>query len=195
MDAENLKKEAAKILAPLDRWGKSCHQASLAVVQQLGGRVARGGCRGVGGQHSWAVTGSDCYDLDAVIVDGTLWSYDKAIDGIWVGTLRDGLHRPHGMGSIWDWGKPSPPKGSIIRLTPSHGLSGIARKFLKLVEPLDRDGWHTLAIAPVEGWPAGEILAAMDDTEALAALVPIDRLGMLTDRNPGGLYLPKQNQD
>jgi hypothetical protein len=28
----------------------------------------------------------------------------------------------------------------------------------------------------------------MDDTEALRALVPIDRLGMLTDRNPGGLY-------
>jgi hypothetical protein len=38
------------------------------------------------------------------------------------------------------------------------------------------------------GFPAGEFLAAMDDTPATSALVPIDRLGMLTDRNPGGLY-------
>jgi hypothetical protein len=30
----------------------------------------------------------------------------------------------------------------------------------------------------------------MDDTPDLEALVPIDLLGMLTDRNPGGLYLP-----
>ena len=43
-------------------------------------------------------------------------------------------------------------------------------------------------MAPVEDWPAGEIFAAMDDTEGLKALVPIDKLGMLTDRNPGGLY-------
>lgn len=28
----------------------------------------------------------------------------------------------------------------------------------------------------------------MNDTPALSAVVPIDRIGMLTDRNPGGLY-------
>jgi hypothetical protein len=41
----------------------------------------------------------------------------------------------------------------------------------------------------MEGWPSSEIIAAMDDTDELRALVPIDILGMVTDRNPGGLYL------
>lgn len=58
-----------------------------------------------------------------------------------------------------------------------------------MVGPLDRPGWMRLASCPVGGWPAAEVLAAMDDTPALQTLVPIDRLGMLTDRNPGGLYL------
>jgi hypothetical protein len=31
----------------------------------------------------------------------------------------------------------------------------------------------------------------MDDDERLSALVPIDILGMLTDRNPGNVYLPQ----
>lgn len=61
-----------------------------------------------------------------------------------------------------------------------------------MLGPLDRRAWHLLASqAPVLGWPAAEIIAAMDDTEELSAFVPIDRLGMLTDRNPGGLYLPE----
>ena len=64
-----------------------------------------------------------------------------------------------------------------------------ARAFLELVGPLDYHGWGVLAHAPVQGWPSGEILAAITDTKPLAVLVPIDRLGMLTDRNPGGLYM------
>jgi hypothetical protein len=44
--------------------------------------------------------------------------------------------------------------------------------------------------SPVHGWPAAEIVAAIADTPSLAAYVPIDLLGMLTDRNPGKLYLP-----
>jgi hypothetical protein len=46
----------------------------------------------------------------------------------------------------------------------------------------------TLANAPVEGWPAREILTAMAATPRLAACVPIDILGMVTDLNPKGLY-------
>lgn len=37
---------------------------------------------------------------------------------------------------------------------------------------------------------ADEIIGAMYDDERLSALVPIDIVGMITDRNPGGLYLP-----
>jgi hypothetical protein len=154
----------------------------------IGDRVARGFCDGVGGQHSWVVIGGDCYNPKA-IVDPTLWSYRDDVRGIYVGSTSTYRHRPHGAGSIWDYGKPVRGSGKIIQLTPSRPLSRFALSFLELVEPLDHAGWSHLAHAPVEGWPAGEILAAIDDTEELAALVPIDRLGMLTDRNPGNLYL------
>lgn len=185
--------DALAALTPLEKWSQQCHAASLMVINALGrGRVARGTCRGVGGQHSWVVLGDDCYAPDAKILDPTLWSYDKSVTGIWTGFARDGRHRPFGSGWIWDWGRPATAKirRNVIALTPTEPLSGEAERFLKLLGPLDRTGWDVLAHAPVEGWPAGEILAAMDDTEAVTALVPIDTLGMVTNRNPGGLYLP-----
>lgn len=178
------------VLGDLVAWEQQCHAASLHVVQSgvLGpeARVARGTCRGVGGQHSWIVLG-DPYDESARIVDPTLWSYDETVDGIWTGFGVE-RHRPHGHGSIWDYGRPVGDGGEPIALTPSTPLSGDAEFFLDMLGPLDRVGWIRLADAPVGGWPAGEIIAAMDDTPDLEALVPIDRLGMLTDRNPGGLY-------
>jgi hypothetical protein len=42
----------------------------------------------------------------------------------------------------------------------------------------------------VEGWPAAEIIDAIYNTPELTTWVPIDIVGMLTDRNPKGLYLP-----
>ena len=61
--------------------------------------------------------------------------------------------------------------------------------FLNLLGPLDKNGWITLAHAPVERWPAGEIIDAMCES-GLEGYVPIDIVGMTTDRNPSGLYLP-----
>ena len=73
---------------------------------------------------------------------------------------------------------------------------GIGRHSWAVVGPLDYGGWSILAnYCPVEGWPAGEIYAAMDDTPALKSLVPIDRLGMLTNRNPGRLYLREEEKE
>lgn len=182
-------------MAPLDHWAQQCHAASVHLMQSgiiPGARVARGICRGVGSQHSWVVVGHDVYARDAAIIDPTLWSYDRSVVGIWYGSARDGRHTPHGgAGTIWAWGHPAPAKGPVVALTPKKPLSGEALRFLDMLGPLDREGWTLMAQAPVTGWPAAEIIAAMDDTKALAALVPIDRLGMLTDRNPGGLYLPK----
>lgn len=180
-------------LQGLRPWFHKCHQASLCLIRSgvLEGRarVARGFAEGVSSQHSWIVLGDDCYDRDATIIDSTLWSYRKDVSGIWVGTMRDEIHHPHGEGSIWDWGKPRNGGGKVIKLTPKQPLSKDAKRFIKLLGPLDRSGWHTLAaVAPVEGWPAGEIYAAMEDTKALSTLVPIDRIGMLTERNPGNLY-------
>lgn len=169
------------------RWRHQCHVAAMAIVNAgLADRVARGSCRGVGGQHSWAVIG-DPYAPDLVI-DATLWSYREDVKSIYVGSPDRFGHRPHGAGSIWAWGHPKPATGPRIKLTPKTPLSVAAREFLAMIEPLDRAGWSVLAHAPVGGWPSGEVFAAMDDTPALAQIVPIDILGMTTNRNPGGLY-------
>lgn len=177
-----------------------CHAVSLAIVQSgriPGSRVARGTCRNVPGQHSWVVVGPDCYDPDARIVDPTLWAH-AALGGqrVWHGTARQGWHVPHGAaGTIWTYGKPTWTGGTIIHLTPTATLSRTARQFLNILGPLDCAGWGMLANAPIGGnWPAAEIIAAMDDTPELAPLVPIDILGMLTDRNPGNLYLPTRQK-
>lgn len=182
-------------LGPLSSWAHQCHAASIAMVKcdalwPAGTirRVARGSCLGVGGQHSWIVLSHDCYDLDARVIDPTLWSYDDKIVGIHHDTQRR-RYKPHGYGSIFEYGKPGSYGEKPIKIK-KEGLSDAAIAFLAMVEPLDRRGWMELANAPVLGWPAREVIEAMDDTPKLAAFVPIDRLGMLTNANPGGLYLP-----
>lgn len=187
---------AEEVLAPLDRWAHQCHAASLKLVKH--GyldvcRVARGSCVGVGGQHSWVVLGDDCYDERAIIIDPTLWSYDERAQGIWIGSQLDGLHTPHGKGSIWKWGRPNDPTGPVMELTPRKPFSESAKNFLDLLGPLDKEGWAMLAHAPVQFWPAGEILDAIWHTEGLGAYVPIDIIGMATDINPNGLYLPEDS--
>lgn len=189
MNSDTLRKQALKILRPLKNWGHNCHGASKRLVDNgIGTRVARGWCRGVQSQHSWAVIG-DCYQPE-LIIDPTLWSYRDDVKGIFIGTPEAYGHRPHGSGSIWEWGKPRAGNGPVIELTPEKKLSQAALLFLEMVGPLDREGWANLTKAPVGGWPAAEIIAAIDDTKELSALVPIDLIGMLTDRNPSGLYLP-----
>jgi len=168
-----------------------CHAASLALVRSglLGdeARVARGVCPGVGGQHSWAVIG-DPYDEAATIVDITAWSYDERRPRVWITSISEGVHRPHGYGMIWQSGKPFHTGGETIELAHPANLSPSARQFLAMVEPLDHRGWGMLANSAVLGWPAREIIEAMLDTKGLGPLVPIDIVGMLTDRNPDGLY-------
>lgn len=177
-------------------WAKRCHEVSIEIVRSgifPLSRVARGFCRGVPAQHSWVVVGDDCYDEDAQLLDATLWSYDPSVKDIWQGTLRCGKHHPHGWLdgiAILDYGRPPNATDKAVELTPKQPLSFFTSSFVELLGPLDRDGWQLLANSfPVRGWPAGEILAAMHDTESLSGLVPIDKLGMLTDRNPGDLYL------
>lgn len=190
-----LQAAAKEVLNPLEQWAQQCHSASRKLMNsgRFGEcRVARGTCRGVGGQHSWLILGNDCYDENATIIDGTLWSYDKSVDGTWIGSMKDGRHRPHGSGRIWDWGRPEncAPKDAMY-LSHREPWSDEAQLFLNMLGPLDRRGWIMLAHAPVEGWPAGEIIDAMCES-GLEAYVPIDIVGMVTDRNPGGLYLPEK---
>jgi hypothetical protein len=79
-----------------------------------------------------------------------------------------------------------------VDLTPREPFSREAKNFLDLLGPLDEKGFRVLAHAPVEGWPAAEILDAIENTEGLKCYVPIDIIGMLTNRNPGGLYLREE---
>ncbi len=202
---ERLVEAALKVLDPLEDWAQRCHEASVELVCSPAFRallpiprdgsprcrVARGACMGVGSQHSWVVLGPDVYEKGTPIIDPTLWSYSDAIEGIHV-TCQDpiGPHFPHGFGSIFDWGKPERGSGETIELTPAFELSERAKEFLTLVGELDWEGWHSLlAKAPVVGWPASELMEAASTTQELQALVPIDRLGMNTRLNPGGLYL------
>lgn len=182
---------AEKIQMPFENWARRCHEISLAIVKSgiMPGkaRVARGFCKGVVSQHSWVVAGWDCYNDKAQIIDPTLWSYDPTVEGIYTARLGKSRHTPHGgAGTIWTAGKPPTAIEEPIELAVP--LSDRAREFLEMCGPMDRAGWSFLSDAPVRGWPAGEIYAAMDQTPDLAVLLPIDRLGMLTDLNPSGLY-------
>lgn len=186
------------VASVLDRIGytgaveANCHGVSLALVKSgiyPGARVARGWCYGVGSQHSWVVADGGPYDLDAHIIDLTLWSYDDTVPDIWQGTYRDGKHRPHGWGHFLSAGMPHHHGGREVRLIVNRPLSLEAREFLAMLGPLDRDGWDQVAHLPMQGWPAGEVIEAMLDTPGLAVLVPIDIQGMVTDRNPAGLYM------
>jgi hypothetical protein len=170
----------------------NCHAVSLAIVQSgiyPGTRVARGFAKGVGmAQHSWVVAG-DPYDKDAHIIDATLWSYDPTVKGVWQGTMRDGIHRPHGAGHFMTGTPPQHHGGTTLHLNTAN-LSPAAKRFItNLGAPFDGGGWSQVANLPVEGWPAREVIEAMLDTPALAVYVPIDIAGMLTDRDPGNLYL------
>jgi hypothetical protein len=181
---------------PVADWGGRCHEISIAIVRTMyapgEARVARGWCDGVPGQHSWVVLGMDCYDPDALIIDATLWSYLGETPQLWIGTMEWeaelSRHRPHGQGSIWAWGRPQPPTGPVVELTPRKPWSPQAELFLELLGPLDREGWIRLAHAPVERWPAGEIIDALCES-GFEGYVPIDIVGMVTDRNPMGIYL------
>lgn len=175
---------------PLDRIAQHCHAVSLAIVRSglyPGSRVARGTAKGVGGQHSWVVVG-DAYDPDAPLIDATLWSYDPTVTGVWEGTYRDEVHRPHGWGHFLRGVAPQHHGGATVHLARDPGPA--ARQFLSSIgAPFDVKGWIQVASLPVQGWPAREVIEAMLDTPTLSPLVPIDIAGMLTDRNPGGLYL------
>lgn len=178
-------------------WWKNCHGASLTIVRARlinGARVARGHATMVGlGQHSWIVVG-DPYRPERII-DPTRWSYEEGFMDAEIPSEQFKLYRPHGAGHFMTAGMPFNHGDREVRLIVNRPMSHEARNFLAMLGPLDIHGWMQVAHLPVEGWPAGEIFGYMDDTPKLATLVPIDRLGMLTDRNPGGLYLPDKSGD
>lgn len=190
-------------------WFHQCHAASIQIVKSgifPGARVARGAAMGVGGQHSWVVLNSpvgpgyaDCYDRDAQILDPTLWSYDEDVQGLWRGRNLD-RHQPHGFGP-WTSGKTITMEDHGDRSMVWEGAEKLgyqARGFLLdlgFITYSDRRaastavGWMKLATLPIQGWPSEEIINAMADDKRLSVFVPVDILGMLTLRNPSGLYL------
>ncbi len=174
----------------LDKWAKRCHECSLAIVRSGllpdNARVARGWCGSVDSQHSWVVLGNP-YGENTPIIDGTLWSYTNQAPRLFFNPKGNLQYTPHGAGSIWDYGRPDDRNGEVITLA---GLSKTAKDFLDIAGPLGLDymGWSVLAHAPVGGWPAKEIISAMYDDDRLSALVPIDVVGMITDKNPDELY-------
>lgn len=187
-----------------ETWRGQCHVASLQLVKSgllARSRVARGWVKGIGSQHSWVVVG-DPYRPER-IVDLTRWSYlpehAQEESSAEVPFNERHAYAPHGgTGTIWSYGQPI---GAVqmreepIELTPREPLSREALSFLGLMPELGRSGWSVLAHSPVAGWPASEIFEAMYRTEKLKNLIPIDIIGMITDINPSGLYLPGEEID
>jgi hypothetical protein len=189
-----VKEIEAAIKIPKKQWARQCHSVSLAIVQSglLGrSRVARGFAQGVASQHSWVVCGDDCYDASATIIDATLWSYVAYVPVVWHGTLNDGIHIPHGMYPI-DMSQFPAGVGNLIKLNRNAGFTLAGKAWMRRFanKGLCANQWHWLASrAGCIGWPAGDIYQAMYRTRAVSALIPVDRVGMLTRINPGGLYL------
>lgn len=166
-------------------WKGKCHQISLAVIRAGlvpdGARVARGWALGIRSQHSWVILSDDPYDPKTEIVDPTYHAWTDGRGRVWQGHMSDAHHFPHGYGDIWEYGRPVPGNGDPVSV-PTDGLSGDARLFLDILGPLDRTGWGRLANGPMLGWPSKEIVEAMCKVDELAILLPIDIVGMLTDR-------------
>jgi hypothetical protein len=199
-----------------ESWAHNCHLASIQIVKSglyPGSRVARGAARGVGGQHSWVVLArdedilADCYAEQAKILDPTLWSYDAAVTEIWTGrNLR--RHMPHGLGTMELDFLPTYDGTSRDEIEMpaaiAETLSYKARDFLLKVGAMGYSSrrialpprnWMAIANAPILGWPAAEINEAMYRTPGLSPFTRIDIVGMLTTINPGGLYLPGEEEE
>ena len=183
----------------------NCHAVSLALINHPEfptARIARGACSNpdaiIGGQHSWVVIGTDAYDPYATVIDPTIWSYSDTIDGLVITTMQDGEYHPHGWVegmNMMAWGRPDTPHGDILELADNYEPSARASLFIDMLGPLDWQGWSImLSQAPITGWPAGEITAAAENTPALSPIIPIDRLGMLTNTNPNNLYIAKERE-
>lgn len=180
---------ARQIGLPIEKWHHNCHGASVALVKARtwpGARVVRGWREGIGGQHSWVISGAagdDVYDPHTLAIDLTSWSYRGDKVEIDVGTQKELGCTPHGSGSIWGWGRPERGDGPDLDLNvdPESSLGG----FLKVCFPdgYDRKALMRLASAPVQDWPAKEFYAAMVAAD-LEVLLPIDVMSHLLDNVP-----------
>jgi hypothetical protein len=184
--------QVEEAIGPLERYAHLCHGASLALVRSgllpTGSRVARGGAKGVGAQHSWVVVTPKMgvYDQSNWVVDITLWSYVPEAPRLYIGKARQWPHTPKGSGHLRHApaGRTGPVLGTDVE------LSSGARLFLDMWAPegMDQRAWDILLGGPMQGWPSKEIVAAAYHTKALRHLVPIDIVGMVTDENPNNLY-------
>lgn len=191
-ELRDLKHTAERALEPMRQWGQRCHEASVALVSSgaiRGLQVARGTCMAIGGQHSW-VTMGDPYNIHTIILDPTLWSYTSVAPEVYVGNANKWRHRPKGSGDIFMWGRPPEvPERKAYRLKPpKRGWSPHALQFLMVLGPIDLDGWRMMANAPVQGWPATEIMTQMFADEKIKAFIPADIVGMVIGNECGGLY-------
>jgi hypothetical protein len=90
---------------------------------------------------------------------------------------------------FWDH-RPTRGEGPDIPLDAYDRLGRAAQMYMDLVLPLDYKGWCNFAThLGVLGWPAQQVVEAMYAQSNLRWALPIDLIGMVTDINPGGLYL------
>lgn len=83
---------------------------------------------------------------------------------------------------------PGAPWGAENPLDLETVKDEAAREFLRQ-NPLDASGWIQLFNSRVDSYPAKPIIEAAELDSNLSGFVPLDLAGMLTDSNPGKLYL------
>lgn len=177
---------------PRDKWANRCHEVAYALLvsslmDDVTARMARGWAQGISSQHSWIVTGNDVYDKTAKIIDPTYASNRGSRPMI---MIVDNLtsHSPHGYGEFSKFPESKGGKEFLPEfVSPSTRLW--ADMASMEVGPLDAFWWAKMFSGPMGGWPSRELVNWAYEEPALRALIPIDIVGMLTDRNPRGLYL------
>lgn len=182
--------ELIDAIGGLEQFAHQCHACSLQLIRTgllpKSARVARGWHVEIQSQHSWVAIGNP-YDPNTTIIDGTLWSYTTGDPFLHVGPSRD--YKAHGAGLIGPFRAPE-PKNKVLTPKGASKLSPAATRWLKMIAPKGMDvvGWMKLVNGPMGGWPSDEIIPVLADDNQFNGLIPIDIVGMLTDKNPGNLY-------
>ena len=155
-------------------------------------------CSGVGSQHSWVVLSGrpgSMFEKKVPILDPTLWTYRDDVEGLYFNTAGGTpWHTPKGAGDLWDFSCPQSVGGD--ELIPREPITGGATAFLAFLKaqvggPLSYGWWmRFFSQCPMANPPIlRELIDACYRDERIRGTIPIDIVGMLTDHNPGGLYM------
>lgn len=162
-------------------------------------------------QHSWVVIGDPLGVAGAIVIDVTRASYLRhEPQEVWVGRYgpKYAEYLPHGIAlnddgnkrvDLVDFGRIMPSKTEEVYPLSAEPRTDMARAILRLMDAhkFSRFDWGRVASRlPLTGWgkpgthyeTIADIFETMCEDPNLELLIPVDRLGHVTDLNPSELY-------